>query len=76
MNYIPEGGNFRTTLDPYNLNMYLDYGPISVFNDDRTIDPNQRETFNGWYFQPRIDGATISLFEGDYIVMYVQIQNP
>ena len=56
--------------------MYLDYGPIDIFNDDRTIDKKERETFRGWYFQPKIDGATISLYEGEIIVMYVQVENP
>ena len=67
---------FTTTLDPYNLNMYLDYGHMNIFNDDRSIPENERGTFTGWYFRPRIDGATISLYEGDVIVMYVQIENP
>ena len=58
---------------PYNINMYMDYGPIDIFNDDRTIDKDERETFRGWYFRPKIDGATISLFEGEIIVMYVQV---
>ena len=76
MQYAPEGGDLSTTLDPYNINMYLDYGPIAVYNDDRTLEPDERETFNGWYFHPKIDGATISLFKDEIIVMYVQIQNP
>ncbi len=53
--------------------MYLDYGPMAIYNDDRTIAASERETFDGWYFRPRIDGGTISLYEGDVIVMYVQI---
>ena len=65
-----------TTLNPYDINMYLDYGPIEIFNDDRTIREDERETFNGWYFTPKIDGATISLFENEIVVMYVQIENP
>ena len=64
---------FETTLNPYDINMYLDYGPIAIYNDDRTLPVSERETFRGWYFQPRIDGATISLFENEEIVMYVQI---
>ena len=74
--YAPKGYNLRTTLDPYNINMYLEYGPISVYNDDRTLDVDERETFQGWYFRPKIDGATISLFNDEIIVMYVQIENP
>ena len=65
-----------TTLDPYTLNMYLDYGPVEIYNDDRTIDEADRGTYSGWYFSPKVDGSTISLFEGELIVMYVQIQNP
>lgn len=74
--FTPGYGDFQTTIDPYNLNMYLDYGPIDIYNDDRTIAENERETFSGWYLRPRIDGGTISLYEGDVIVMYVQIVNP
>jgi hypothetical protein len=53
--------------------MSLDYGPISIYNDDRTIPKKERKTFKGWYFSPKIDGATISLYEGELVVMYVQI---
>ena len=56
--------------------MYLDYGPMSVFNDDRTLEVEERETYRGWYFRPKIDGATISLFKDEIVVMYVQIENP
>jgi len=36
--YFKQGSEeFTTTLDPYNLNMYLDYGPIKIYNDDRTL---------------------------------------
>ena len=69
--YVP--GDFTTTLDPYNLNMQLDYGPISIYNDDRTISKKERKTFKGWYFTPKIEGATISLYEGELIVMYIQV---
>ena len=68
--------DWTTTLNPYDINMYLDYGPIAIFNDDRTIRENERETYDGWYFTPKIDGATIALFEGEIVVMYVQIENP
>ena len=74
--YEPGYGDFKTTLDPYNINMYLEYGPISIYNDDRSLSEKERKTFAGWYFSPMIDGATISLFKGEYVVMYVQIQNP
>ena len=74
--YAPQSYGLKTTLDPYNINMYLDYGPISVYNDDRTLEASERETFQGWYFRPKIDGATISLFKDEIIVMYVQIENP
>lgn len=40
--YAPQDNNLRTTLDPYNINMYLDYGPMSVYDDDRTIEPEER----------------------------------
>ena len=56
--------------------MYMDYGPISIKDDDRTLLQEERETFRGWYFRPKIDGATISLFKDEIIVMYVQIENP
>ncbi len=71
--FNPGYGEYKTTLYPYDLNMYLDYGPMAIYNDDRTIAASERETFDGWYFRPRIDGGTISLYEGDVIVMYVQI---
>ena len=74
--YQPGSEPYATTLDPYAINMRLDYGPISVYNDDRTIPAENRATYTGWYFRPSIEGATISLYEGDVIVMYVQIQNP
>lgn len=74
--YAPKNDNLRTTLDPYNINMYLDYGPMSVYNDDRTLEVEERETYRGWYFRPKIDGATISLFKDEIVVMYVQIENP
>jgi len=74
--YAPKNDSLRTTLDPYNINMYLDYGPMSVFNDDRTLEVEERETYRGWYFRPKIDGATISLFKDEIVVMYVQIENP
>ena len=56
--------------------MHLDYGPIAIYNDDRTLPESERETFRGWYFQPWIDGSTIALFEDEQVVMYVQIDNP
>ena len=61
----------QTTIDPYAINMYLEYGQIEIFNDDRTVKASKREVYDGWWFQPKIDGATISLYEGDVIVMYV-----
>ena len=76
VNYMPGAEPFQTTLDPYGINMKLDYGPISIYNDDRTITEDLRETSTGWYFMPVIDGATISLYEGEIVVMYVQIQSP
>ena len=67
----------RTTLDPYNLDMFLDYGPIDVFNEDITASKKEREDpYTGWYFRPRVSGATISLLEGEVVVMYVQIEDP
>mmetsp|Transcript_34811 Transcript_34811/g.45816 ORF Transcript_34811/g.45816 Transcript_34811/m.45816 type:complete len:100 (-) Transcript_34811:527-826(-) len=66
----------KSTLDPYIVNMSLEYGPILVYDDDRTIDEDDRKTHDGWYFRPKIDAHTISLFEGDVIVMYVQLRNP
>ena len=74
--FRPGNEGYKTTLDPYNINMVLNYGPISIYNDDRTLPEEERENFLGWYFQPKIEGATISLFEGEVVVMYVQIQNP
>ena len=53
--------------------MQLDYGPVDIYNDDRTIPEDERGTFTGWYFRPMIDGSTISLFKDEIIVMYVQI---
>ena len=76
VNNVAKNGGFLTTLNPYDINMYLDYGPISIYNDDRTIQEDQRTTSQGWFFQPKIDGATISLYEGEHVVMYVQIENP
>ena len=40
----------ETTLNPYSLSMKLDYGPISIYNDDRTIAESARFTYTGWYF--------------------------
>ena len=74
--FRPGEYDYQTTLDPYNINMHLNYGPMSIYNDDRTIPEESRQTFTGWYFQPKIEGATISLFEGESIVMYVQIHDP
>ena len=56
--------------------MYLEYGPISIYNDDRFIPEDQRETTQGWFFQPKIDGSTIALQEGEIVIMYVQIEDP
>ena len=53
---------FQTTLEPFNIHMYLDYGPINILNDDRTLTETERETHKGWYFRPHIDGATLSMF--------------
>ena len=63
----------ETTLNPYSLNMKLDYGPISIYNDDRTIAESARFTYTGWYFKPILEGYTTSLQKDDQIVMYVQI---
>ena len=40
----------RTTIDPYGLNMYLEYGQIIIYNDDRTIKEKDRESHDGWFF--------------------------
>lgn len=67
----------RTTLNPYDINMQFEFGPVKVLNDDRGIElEEERQTFDGWFFKPSIDGATISLYEGDIVVMYVQIADP
>ena len=67
---------YKTTLEPFNINMYLDYGPMSVLNDDRTLSETARETYRAWYFRPHIDGSTISMYDGEVIVMYISVQNP
>ena len=40
--YMPGSEPYASTLDPYAVNMRLDYGPISVYNDDRTIPAENR----------------------------------
>ena len=77
VNYVPytaaEKKKYQTTLDPFVINMQLEYGRIDVHDDDRTIPESKRQTYPGWYFRPKIDAHTISLFKGDVIIMYVQI---
>ena len=78
--YIPytsdEREQYRTTLDPYTINMSLEYGRIDIYDDDRSLKESKRKTYPGWYFRPKIDTHTISLFKGDLVVMYIQVQNP
>ena len=43
--HYPGTAELRTTFNPYDINMHLNYGPISIYNDDRTIPAEERETF-------------------------------
>ena len=74
--HVTKTGGFQTTLNPFDINMYLEYGPISIYNDDRFIQESERTTGQGWLFSLKIDGATIALREGEIVILYAQIENP
>ena len=35
--HVTQEGGYQTTLNPYDINMSLSYGPIAIYNDDRTL---------------------------------------
>ena len=69
--------------DPTQLNMQLQYGPITLWDvdqmkqaraDNRELD--QAYFYNAWWMAMTVVGNSISMRDGDFIIQYMGIMNP
>ena len=69
--------------DPTMLKMDVTYGPMSLFDVDAMEDAvnegkelDDSMYYDAWWFQLSIEGTTIALREGDYVISYMAWENP
>ena len=69
--------------DPTDLRMDITYGPMTLFDVDamqRAIDAevelNDRYYSDAWWFTMILEGTTIAMRTGDYVIQYMGWENP
>lgn len=69
--------------DPTNLQMMLQYGPITMWDTDKMrlakadgVELDQAYYYDGWWMSMTTQGTSIAFASGDYVIQYMGIENP